>query len=217
MSASHQARSDDLFGGTERITDGAFLLRGFAAKEATALFGAVERIAAEAPFRNMMTPGGWRMSVAMTNCGAAGWIADRRGYRYDGNDPATGRKWPAMPGAFSSLAGRAAAEAGWPVFEPDSCLINRYGPGARLTLHQDRNERDFAQPIVSVSLGLSAVFLFGGAERSGRPRRLRLTSGDVVVWGGRARLYFHGVDPLADGSDPVTGRCRINLTFRKAL
>lgn len=217
MSASHQARSDDLFGGTERITDGAFLLRGFAAKEATALFGAVERIAAEAPFRNMMTPGGWRMSVAMTNCGAAGWITDRRGYRYDGNDPATGRKWPAMPGAFSSLAGRAATQAGWPVFEPDSCLINRYGPGARLTLHQDRNERDFAQPIVSVSLGLSAVFLFGGAERSGRPRRLRLTSGDVVVWGGRARLYFHGVDPLADGSDPVTGRCRINLTFRKAL
>lgn len=217
MNANRQARSGDLFGSTEAITEGAFLLRGFAAKEAATLFDEVKRIAAAALFRNMTTPGGWRMSVAMTNCGEAGWITDRRGYRYEGNDPATGQKWPAMPSIFSSLAKRAAAEAGWQEFEPDSCLINRYEPGSRLTLHQDRNERDFAQPIVSVSLGLPAVFLFGGAERSSRPRRLRLTSGDVVVWGGPARLYFHGVDPLADGSDPLTGRCRINLTFRKAL
>jgi len=217
MISIRQADLGDLFGGVERITDGAFLLRGFAAGEAAALFDDVMRVAAEAPFRNMTTPGGWRMSVAMTNCGEAGWIADRRGYRYESHDPTTGRKWPAMPGPFSSLAGRAAAEAGWPAFKPDSCLINRYEPGARLTMHQDRNERDFAQPIVSLSFGLPAVFLFGGAERSGRPKRLRLASGDVVVWGGPARLYFHGVDPLADGSDPVTGRCRINLTLRKAL
>lgn len=217
MIATGRGNSMDLSGGVAWVTDGAFLLHGFAAGEAATLFDEVMGIAAEAPFRNMTTPGGWRMSVAMTNCGAAGWITDRRGYRYEGTDPTTGRKWPAMPGAFSSLAERAAAEAGWPGFAPDSCLINRYEPGARLSLHQDRNEHDFAQPIVSVSLGLPAVFLFGGAERSGRPQRLRLTSGDVVVWGGPARLFFHGVDPLADGSDSVTGRCRINLTFRKAF
>jgi alkylated DNA repair protein (DNA oxidative demethylase) len=153
----------------------------------------------------------------MTNCGRAGWVTDRSGYRYDASDPLTGRKWPAMPPSFRHLAEMAAEAAGFADFAPDSCLINRYEPGARLSLHQDRNERDFAAPIVSVSLGLPAVFLFGGLQRGNRPRRLRLESGDVVVWGGPARLAFHGVAPLAEGEHELTGQCRINLTFRKAL
>lgn len=223
MSARRRAGIGDLLADAdprgadpERLADGAWLLRGFAKDEATAMFDAVGRVAAAAPFRNMITPGGWRMSVAMTNCGGAGWVTDRRGYRYDRRDPANGRPWPPMPAIFRDMAGRAAA-AGWPGFTPDSCLINRYEPGSRLGLHQDRNERDFGQPIVSVSLGLPAIFLFGGAERSVRPRRFALESGDVVVWGGPARLFFHGVDRLADGFHPLTGRCRINLTLRKAF
>ena len=201
----------------ESLADGATLLRGFARPEAVSLMAAVERIAAVAPFRHMITPGGFRMSVAMTNCGGAGWVTDRSGYRYDPRDPVTDRPWPAMPETFFTLAARAAAAAGFPGFAPDACLINRYAPAARLSLHQDKNERDFDSPIVSVSLGLPAVFLFGGARRADRPRRIRLESGDVVAWGGPARLAFHGVAALADGDDPLTGRCRINLTFRKAL
>jgi DNA oxidative demethylase len=203
--------------GPTPLEPGAVLLHGFAAPEQEALTAAVARIAARAPFRHMLTPGGFRMSVAMTNCGAAGWITDRKGYRYAPDDPATGRPWPEMPRAFLDLAARAAAAAGFPGFAPDACLINRYVPGARLTLHQDKNERDFAAPIVSVSLGLPAIFLWGGRERSARPRRLALESGDVVVWGGPARLVFHGVDELADGEHPLAGRCRINLTLRTAL
>jgi alkylated DNA repair protein (DNA oxidative demethylase) len=193
------------------------LLRGFALQEAKAIVKAVERVAVEAPFRHMTTPGGYRMSVGMTNCGRAGWITDRRGYRYDALDPETQRPWPAMPPAFQRLAMRAAEAAGFAGFAPDACLINRYEPGARLTLHQDKNERDFAQPIVSVSLGLPAVFLFGGARRADRPRRVMLESGDVVVWGGVARMAFHGIEKLAEGDDSLTGNCRINLTLRKAL
>ncbi len=199
------------------LGEGAVLLRGFAAAEAPVLIQAVHEIAAAAPFRNMITPGGHCMSVAMTNCGEAGWVTDRRGYRYDGCDPESGKRWPPMPQTFLSLAVRAAAEAGFDNFHPDVCLINRYQPGTRLSLHQDRDERDYRQPIVSVSLGLPAVFLFGGTERSQRPRRIRLESGDVAVWGGPARLNFHGIAPLKDGSDPLLGNCRINLTFRKAL
>ena len=165
----------------------------------------------------MVTPGGFRMSAAMTNCGAAGWITDRKGYRYDALDPLSGAPWPALPREFLALAARAADAAGFPGFVPDACLVNRYEPGARLTLHQDRNERDFAAPIVSVSLGLPAVFLWGGQKRSERPRRIALESGDVVVWGGPARLVFHGVAELSEGEHPTTGRCRINLTLRKAL
>jgi DNA oxidative demethylase len=165
----------------------------------------------------MTTPGGYVMSVAMTNCGCAGWVTDRRGYRYDFLDPTTGRSWPAMPPLFRDLAERAAAAAGFDGFVPDSCLINRYEPGTRLSLHQDRNERDYAAPIVSVSLGLPAVFLFGGLRRADRARRIRLESGDVVVWGGAARLAFHGVAPVAEDVRALTGRSRINLTFRKAL
>jgi len=201
----------------ERLADGAVLLRGFAALEATALMETLEDILLAAPFRHMVTPGGFRMSVAMTNCGRAGWITDRRGYRYDPLDPTTGRPWPPLPGLFRRLATRAAAEGGFDGFEPDACLINRYEPGARLSLHQDKNEHNLAAPIVSVSLGLPATFLFGGLRRTDRPRRIRLESGDIAVWGGPARLTFHGIEPLADGEDRLTGRCRINLTLRQAL
>jgi alkylated DNA repair protein (DNA oxidative demethylase) len=214
----------DLFGATaarggtvEPLAEDAVLLRGFVATEVPALLLALAPVQAAAPFRHMVTPGGHAMSVAMTNCGDVGWVTDRTGYRYDPIDPETGRAWPAMPPLFLRVAARAAMAAGFPGFVPDGCLINRYVPGARLTLHQDRNERDYTAPIVSVSLGLPAVFLFGGERRTDRPRRLRLESSDVVVWGGVSRLAFHGVDKLADGEDALTGRCRINLTFRKAL
>ncbi|HEV8016767.1 MAG TPA: DNA oxidative demethylase AlkB [Stellaceae bacterium] len=209
----------DLFpqAAVETIVPGALLLRGFARDEAPALTRAIERVAAVSPFRNMETPGGFRMSVAMTNCGAAGWITDRSGYRYSGIDPLSGEPWPAMPKRLRALAARAAAAAGFDDFAPDACLVNRYAPGARMSLHQDKNERDFTQPIVSVSLGLPATFLFGGMKRSDRPKRLRLVSGDVVVWGGPARMAFHGVDPLAEGEDALTGPCRLNLTLRRAL
>lgn len=201
----------------EAIADGAVLLRGFAGSASEALIRAVTAIAAAAPFRRMVTPGGFTMSVAMTNCGTVGWVTDRHGYRYDALDPETGLPWPDMPPVFGDLAARAAAEAGFRGFHPDSCLINRYEPGARMSLHQDKNERDFTQPIVSVSLGLPAEFLFGGEKRADRPRRIRLQHGDVVIWGGPARLNFHGVAPLADGYHPVTRDSRVNLTFRAAL
>jgi alkylated DNA repair protein (DNA oxidative demethylase) len=204
-------------GGRELLAEGAVVLRGFAAREAADLLVELDAILEVSAFRRMVTPGGYQMSVAMTNCGARGWITDRTGYRYDGLDPVNGRSWPAMPAAFRHLAVAAADEAGFFDFTPDACLINRYEPGARLSLHQDRNERDLAAPVVSVSLGLPATFLFGGSQRRDRPRRVRLESGDVVVWGGPARLAFHGIDPLADGDHPLTGACRINLTFRRAL
>jgi DNA oxidative demethylase len=201
----------------ERLSEAALVLRGFASNMAAELVAKVDAITASAPFRNMITPGGFRMSVGMTNCGRAGWVTDRKGYRYEPVDPITGTPWPTIPGSFRGLAASAAAAAGYPDFEPDACLINLYEPGTRLSLHRDENERDLTAPIVSVSLGLPAVFLFGGLRRNDRPRRLRLESGDIVVWGGPARLAFHGIDPLAEGDDPLTGRCRINLTLRRAL
>jgi alkylated DNA repair protein (DNA oxidative demethylase) len=201
---------------SEPLADGAVVLRGFARDAAPALLAAVTGVAQRAPWRHMVTPGGLTMSVAMSNCGEAGWVSDRHGYRYDRDDPLTGQPWPAMPPALRTLAQDAAAAAGFPGFAPDACLINRYVPGTRLSLHQDRDERDLGAPIVSVSLGLPAVFLFGSLHRADRPARVRLAHGDVVVWGGPARLAFHGVAPLADGDHPLTGRERINLTFRKA-
>jgi DNA oxidative demethylase len=201
----------------ELLSEGSVLLRGFARAEEMALMEGVRQVLASAPFRHMVTPGGQKMSVAMTNCGLAGWVSDRRGYRYDSIDPVSEQAWPPMPALFSRVAKAAAAEAGFPDFTPDVCLINRYEPGTRLSLHQDKDERDFSAPIVSVSLGLPATFLFGGLTRSERPRGIRLESGDVVVWGGAARLTYHGIAPLADGDYPLTGRSRINLTFRKAL
>lgn len=192
-------------------------LAGFAAPLEQALLAAVEDITRAAPFRHMLTPGGQRMSVAMTNCGTVGWVTDRKGYRYDPLDPDTGRPWPPLPACLAQLGERAAAEAGFAAFHADVCLINRYEPGARMSLHQDRDERDLSSPIVSVSLGLPATFLFGGAKRSDRPHRLPLAHGDVVVWGGATRLNFHGVAPVADGCHPAVGRMRLNLTMRKAL
>jgi len=201
----------------EVLAPEAVLFRSFAAGDVEAVIAEIGLIAAVAPFRHMETPGGFRMSVAMTNCGSAGWVTDRRGYRYDRHDPQTGRPWPPMPALFRRMAEQAADAAGFANFAPDSCLINRYVPGSRLTLHQDRNENDFTAPIVSVSLGLPAMFLFGGSTRNERPRRVRLESGDVAVWGGSSRLAFHGIDKLAEGLHPQTGACRFNLTFRKAL
>ena len=202
---------------TEKLANGAFLFRRFAGENAGSIVRLVSQIAQVSPFRHMITPGGKRMSVAMTNCGLAGWTTDRQGYRYSKIDPATGAAWPPMPLPFQQLAGTAAARAGFADFKPDSCLINRYEPGAKLSLHQDRDEKSYDFPIVSVSLGLPAKFLFGGLVRTERPRRLRLENGDVVVWGGPSRLAFHGVDTLAEGEHPLTGRFRLNLTFRKAL
>ena len=201
----------------ERLSEAAVVLRRFAKDMAAELVAKVDAITATAPFRNMITPGGFRMSVGMTNCGRAGWVTDRRGYRYEPVDPITGTPWPTIPDSFRGLAASAAAAAGYPDFEPDACLINLYEPGTRLSLHRDENERDLTAPIVSVSLGLPAVFLFGGNRRSDRPRRILLESGDIVVWGGSDRLVYHGVAPLPDGDDPLTGNRRINLTFRKAL
>jgi len=198
------------------MADGAVLLRGFAKPIEHDLVAALQAITAQAPFRHMFTPGGHQMSVAMTNCGNAGWVTDRNGYRYDGVDPVSGQPWPAMPQVFLDLAERAAEEAGFAKFSPDACLINRYEPGARMSLHQDRDEQDFAAPIVSVSLGIPAIFLFGGLKRADKPRRFRLAHGDIAVWGGPSRLFFHGVAPLADGEHALIGRRRINLTFRKA-
>ncbi|HEY4065550.1 MAG TPA: DNA oxidative demethylase AlkB [Burkholderiaceae bacterium] len=199
------------------LEPGARVLRAFALAEAAALLEAIERVAQAAPWRRMTTARGWRMSVATTNCGEAGWLSDQRGYRYDAIDPLTNRAWPALPASFKDLAARAARAAGFEHFAPDACLINRYEPGARLSLHQDRDERDFAAPIVSVSLGVPATFLWGGGTRADRPRRVRLEHGDVVVWGGPARLNFHGVDTLREDRHALTGSLRLNLTFRRAL
>jgi alkylated DNA repair protein (DNA oxidative demethylase) len=200
----------------ERLAPGAWLLHGFAHGVAAALVEAIEGIAAAAPFRHWITPGGFAMSVAMTNCGTLGWVSDVRGYRYERCDPHSGRPWPSMPAVFSELAHSAGSAASFAGFEPDACLINRYTPGARLTLHQDRDELHLDAPIVSVSLGLPAGFLFGGNARSDPRRRVPLQHGDVVVWGGPARLYHHGVLALREGYHDMLGPQRINLTFRHA-
>ncbi|MGS1126074.1 DNA oxidative demethylase AlkB [Rhodanobacter sp. UC4437_H4] len=215
--------SADLFAATpaparrdEPLCEGAMVLRGFALASEAVLLQALDAIVAQAPFRHLVTPGGLRMSVAMTNAGPLGWVSDRRGYRYDPIDPDSGRPWPPMPAVFLQLADAAAAHAGFTGFVPDACLLNRYEAGARLSLHQDRDERDLGQPIVSVSLGIPAVFLFGGLQRADRPQRVPLAHGDVVVWGGPARLRYHGVLPLKPHHHPLLGETRINLTFRRA-
>lgn len=198
------------------LAEGAWLLPGLALDAAPQLLADVARVATAAPFRHMMTPGGFRMSVAMTNCGAVGWVTDASGYRYTEFDPTTERAWPAMPASLRDLAVEAAGRAGFSGFAPDACLVNRYEVGARMTLHQDKNERDYSAPIVSVSLGLPATFLFGGETRAERPTRVSLVHGDVVVWGGPSRLRFHGVRAVAEGQHEEVGAARINLTFRKA-
>jgi DNA oxidative demethylase len=202
----------------EFLEEGAMLLRGFAAGEAEALVAEVGCIEQEAPARHLVTPGGYTMSVAMTNCGRVGWVSDRTGYRYDAVNSDTGKAWPALPGRFLDLAVRAAAEAGFENYDPDACLINRYVAGAKLGLHQDRDEKDAWAPIVSVSLGVPAVFLWGGKKRTDPVRRMRVENGDVVVWGGPARFVYHGIAPLKKGQQhPLTGESRVNLTFRKVF
>jgi alkylated DNA repair protein (DNA oxidative demethylase) len=201
----------------QKLREGAVLLRGRALPVDRALLAAIDRISAQAPLRRMTTPGGFQMSVAMTNCGSAGWVTDRTGYRYDPRDPDSGAPWPAMPDVFLALARAPADEAGFAGFVPDACLINCYAPGTRLSLHQDKDERDHGQPVVSVSLGLPATFQFGGLKRNDRPLKVPLRHGDVVVWGGPARLVYHGVLALKEGEHPALGRRRFNLTFRKAL
>lgn len=195
---------------------GTFALPGFALPWAAELARQVAAVAIAAPWRHMVTPGGQTMSVAMTNCGTLGWVSDATGYRYHATDPLNGRPWPALPDTFVRLARDAADAVGWFGFVPDTCLVNRYAAGAQLTLHQDRNEADFSAPIVSVSLGVPAMFLLGGAERRGPPRRLRLVHGDVLVWGGADRLRYHGVAPLRRAWHPAFGEHRVNLTFRRA-
>ena len=199
----------------EILSPGAVVLRGFATAREAALKDDVARVSAAAPFRHLITPGGFRMSVAMTNCGELGWVSDRRGYRYDPVDPESGERWPALPDSFRELAREAAARAGYTGFAPDACLINRYAAGARLSMHQDRDEKDLRAPIVSVSLGLPATFAWGGDERADKARKVALHHGDVVVWGGPSRLRFHGVLALKDGEHPFAGGHRINLTFHK--
>lgn len=218
MSKIPGAAIGDLLGdcGHVDICDGAVLLPGFAAADDQRLKETVDAVLAQAPLRHMLTPGGQPMSAAMSHCGTYGWVSDRRGYRYQDRDPETGRPWPPMPSLVSELGQRAATAAGYEDFIPDACLINRYAPGAKMSLHQDRDECDFRAPIVSISLGLPATFLFGGAKRNEHPRRIPLENGDVVVWGGPARLYFHGIAPLAQGEHPLTGAYRFNLTLRKA-
>lgn len=217
MSASLPLFESPSSAGTrEKLAPGAWVLRGFALDAAQALLAEIERAAAVSPFRHLVTPGGKTMSVAMTNCGAVGWFSDQRGYRYTEIDPATGNPWPAMPKAFAQLACDAAREAGFDDYAPDVCLINRYEPGTRLTLHQDHDERDRRAPIVSVSLGLPATFLWGGITRRGPQRRVPLAHGDVVVWGGASRMVYHGVLPVKAGEHPLTGALRYNLTFRVA-
>ena len=201
----------------EPLEEGAVVLRGFAAARAEQLLEDVARVAQAAPFRHLTVPGGHTMSVAMTNCGRVGWVSDRMGYRYDAVDPDSGQHWPEMPASFVELAGKAAEEAGFSGYRADACLINRYTAGAKLGLHQDKDEQDAWAPIVSVSLGLPATFLWGGKRRNDAIRRMRLESGDVVVWGGPARFIYHGVAPLKAGEHPLTGDARINLTFRKVF
>ena len=201
-----------------QFAPGAMLLEGFALPNEAEILVAINAVIDAAPLRHMVTPNGYSMSVAMTNCGAAGWVSDHaKGYRYERNDPQTGKTWPEMPEVLLKLAGRAASEAGYYNYLPDVCLINSYTPGAKLALHQDNDEADFTAPIVSVSLGLPATFLFGGLTRQNKPKKIPLWHGDVFVFGGDSRMAFHGVAPLKEGHHPLLGNRRINLTFRKAL
>jgi alkylated DNA repair protein (DNA oxidative demethylase) len=202
---------------SQQLAPGARLLGEFAENQCESLILALEDIFNLAPLRHMTTPGGHTMSVAMSNCGQFGWVSDRQGYRYQATDPETGRPWPDLPDSFIDVAHAAAAAAGFENYTPDACLINCYEPGARLSLHQDKNERDAAAPVVSISLGLPAIFLFGGLQRDERPQRYRLQHGDAVVWGGPARFCYHGIAPLAEGNHSILGRQRISLTFRKAM
>lgn len=207
---------DTLPAGLEKIGEQSVVLRQFASPMQNELMAAIDQISRQAPFRHMLTSGGYTMSAAMTSCGALGWITDRQGYRYQSVDPLSGKQWPAMPPVFQTLAQQAASMAGFEHFQPDSCLINAYGVGAKMSLHQDKNERDMTQPVVSVSLGITATFLFGGLQRQDNTQKIVLQHGDVVVWGGVDRLRYHGILPLKSASHLRLGERRINMTFRQA-
>lgn len=200
------------------VAEGAVLFGKYALPAADQLLTEIKRLSALSPFRKMLTPGGKRMSVSMTNCGRLGWISDDRGYRYSERDPVTNRDWPEMPESFRQLAKQASVAAGYFAFDPDCCLINRYEPGSRMSMHQDRDEKDQQAPIVSISLGLNARFLFGGLKREDATRCFLLTHGDVLVWGGPSRLCFHAIQTIKEDILPegVHEMCRYNLTFRKA-
>lgn len=213
--------SGDLFAASDlpsclQIKPDVFLLQGFAAAQAEILLTHIRQIAAQSPFRNMQTPGGFYMSAAITNCGEFGWLSDQHGYRYSAIDPQSQQAWPPMPQCFCHLAEHAARLAGFAQFRPDVCLINRYETGAKMGLHQDKDELDFSQPIVSVSLGRSALFQFGGEKRTDPRQSIPLAHGDVIVWGGTARRHYHGVVKLTSADHPLTGDYRFNLTFRRA-
>ena len=200
--------------GTERLGEGIVLWR--AAIDEARYAATIARLALEAPFRHMLTPGGRQMSVAITNCGSMGWVSDTHGYRYSATDPDSSMPWPAIPPDWLHDASHAAFRCGFSGFTPDACLINRYEIGNRMGSHQDRNEVDFTQPVVSMSIGLPAEFTFHGASRAGTAGRVDLHSGDILVWGGPARLYFHSVRPIRAGVHPLCGALRYNLTFRRA-
>ncbi|WP_434589080.1 DNA oxidative demethylase AlkB [Pseudomonas sp. R4-83] len=200
----------------EQIGEQAWVLRGFALPQVDRLLPELDTVLAAAPLRHMVTPGGFSMSVGTSSCGRLGWITDRRGYRYSSVDPFSGLAWPALPAGFTDLAHTAAEQAGFADFAADSCLINQYVPGAKMSLHQDKDEKAYAAPIVSLSLGLPAMFLFGGFQRSDKCQRIPLLHGDMVIWGGVDRLRFHGVLPIKPGYHPRLGERRINLTFRVA-
>lgn len=200
---------------SEPLGPGTTFFHGLIVDDAPALLAQIGQIQEHAPLRHLVTPGGKKMSVAMTNCGSLGWVSDHAGYRYQAHDPLTGKPWPAMPPLLLSVAQWAAEKAGYPGFLPTACLINCYQTGARMGLHQDRDEGDLTAPIVSISLGLPATFIWGGLQRVGKTRRYLLKHGDVLVWGGPDRLRFHGVAPLKAGNHPLTGDTRINITFRQ--
>ncbi|MBM3816620.1 MAG: DNA oxidative demethylase AlkB [Actinobacteria bacterium] len=205
-----------LFSATDsvEVAPGVVLFRGAVESAAEALLSEIEQIVAVSPLRRVMTPMGKPMSVEMTNCGSVGWVSDRMGYRYESIDPVTNQPWPTMPALFADAATEFASLAGYRDFVPDVCLINRYSPGSKMGLHQDRDENDFSQPIVSVSLGLPITFKIGGQRRTDPTVSTKLQHGDVVVFGGPARLAFHGVGTLRRGTHPLTGANRYNLTIR---
>jgi len=204
----------NLFDDAVDICPGMRLLPSFA--DSAQSFAAVQSVLAIAPLRQMQTSRGFKMSVETSSCGDLGWISDRKGYRYVDCDPLSEEPWPAMPTVLFELAQSAALEAGYAGFSPDSCLINHYAPGTQMGAHQDKDEVDFSQPIVSVSLGISARFFVVGPERTGKSTSVDLTDGDVIVFGGPSRRFFHGVRKIKPTTHPVLGPHRWNLTFRKA-
>lgn len=201
---------------TVLLAEGAMVLRRFATPVVVALMEGVEAVVAQSPLRRLIVPNGRPMRIEMTNCGLVGWVNIDGRYRYSRVDPLTGRSWPGMPATFRRIAGAAASAAGYPDFQPAVCIINRYAVGADLQMHQDRDDTQDRQPVVSVSLGLPAIFHFGGQGRGEKPLTIPLDDGDVVVWGGASRMHRHGVAPVAPGVHPRTGAYRYNLTFRTA-